>query len=183
MKTFDDLKNQWQEQSLPETPKDGSKKVLKKIDFIQRKQRITNGVLLTTILVLTGFFFYINAYNYRIVAFGLLLMIGTLSIRVSIEYFSIKRLKQLDVTKDALTFKAEMVTYYSSRIKTHYIATPVIIFFYVVGFYLLLPSFKQSLSKGFYTYVWVSAIVLLFVLVFFIAREIRNELSNIKEMT
>ncbi|MGC1630573.1 MAG: hypothetical protein WA749_00535 [Gelidibacter sp.] len=183
MKTFDDLKSQWKEQALPDTPKDGSKLVIKKIDFLQSKQRITNRVLLTTVMVLIGFFFYIEAYKFRVVTLGLLLMIGALLIRVSIEYFSIRNLKKLNVTKDALTFKADMITYYRTRLKTHYIATPFIIFFYAAGFYLLLPSFKQSLSKGFYTYVWVSALVLLFILGFFIAREIRNELKNIKEIT
>ncbi|MEO5788850.1 MAG: hypothetical protein ACOH2D_04545 [Gelidibacter sp.] len=183
MKTFDDLKSQWQEQALPETPKDGSKLVLKKIDFLQSKHRITNRVLLTTVLVLIGFFFYINAYKYMVVTVGLLLMIGTLLIRVSIEYFSIRNLKKLNVTKDAIAFKADMIAYYKARLKTHYIATPIIIFFYAVGFYLLLPSFKQSLSKGFYTYVWVSAIVLLFIIGFFIGREIKKELGILKKIT
>ena len=182
MKTFDDLKSQWKEQPLPETPKNGSKAVLEKISFLRRKQRITNGVLITTILILTGFFFYIHAYKYMIVTFGLLLMIGTLIIRVSIEYFSIKKLKQLDVKKDAISFKKDMITYYNTRIKTHYIATPFIILFYAVGFYLLLPSFKQSLSKGFYTYIVVSAIVILFIMVSFIGREIRRELNLLKEL-
>lgn len=183
MKVFDDLKFQWKEQPLPETPEDGSKAVLKKVNFLKKKQRIANCVLIITMLVLIGFFFYIDAYNNMIVTFGLLLMISSLLIRVSIEYFSIKKLKQLDVTKDAITFKTEMIAYYKTRLKTHYIATPIIIFFYAVGFCILLPSFKQSLSKGFYTYVWVSASVLLFIMVFFIAREIKKELSNIKEIT
>lgn len=182
MKAFDDLKSQWKEQPLPETPKNGSKTVLEKISFLRRKQRITNGVLLTTILILTGFFFYINAYKYMIVTFGLLLMIGTLLIRVVIEYFSIKKLKQLDVKKDAISFKTDMIAYYNTRIKTHYIATPVIILLYAVGFCLLLPSFKQSLSKGFYTYIVVSAIIILFIMVFFIGREIRRELNLIKKI-
>ena len=183
MKTFDDLKSQWQEQTLSEIPKDGSKAVLKKIDFIQSKQRITNRVLLTTTVILIGFFVYIKAYNTMVVAFNLLLMIGTLLVRIAIEYFSIKKLKRLDLTQDALTFKADMIAYYKVRLKTHYIATPIIIFFYSVGFYLLLPSFKQSLSQGFYTYVWVSAIFLLFILIFFIAREIRRELKFLKSIT
>lgn len=183
MKTFDDLKNHWKEQSQPEIPKDGANTIIKKIDFIRRKQRITNGVLLTTTIILIVFFFYIEAYNHSIVSIGLLLMIGTLLLRVSIEYFSIKKLKQLDVTKDAVAFKTDMITYYSSRLKTHYIVTPGIIFLYAIGFYLLLPGFKESLSKGFYTYVWVSAIVILFILGFFIAREIRKELKTLKQLT
>ena len=109
MKTFDDLKSQWQEQTLSEIPKDGSKAVLKKIDFIQSKQRITNRVLLTTTVILIGFFVYIKAYNTMVVAFNLLLMIGTLLVRIAIEYFSIKKLKRLDLTQDALTFKADMI--------------------------------------------------------------------------
>lgn len=182
MKAFDDLKSQWKDQPLPETPKNGSKAVLEKISFLRRKQRITNGVLIATILILTGFFFYINAYKNRVVTLGLILMIGTLIIRVSIEYFSIRKLKQLDVKKDAITFKKDMISYYNARIKTHYIATPVIILFYAFGFYILLPSFKQSLSKGFYTYIVVSALVILFIMVFFIGREIRKELNIIKQI-
>lgn len=183
MKTFDDLKSHWEAQQLPKTPKNGSKAIIRKIDAIKRNQHVAIFVFISTLLVLTFFFFYIHAYVHLVVTFGLLLMICALLIRLIIEYFSIKKLMKLDVTKDALSFKEDMIVYYNARIKTHYIATPIIILTYIVGFCVLLPSFKQSLSSGFYTYVWVSAIVLFFIMVFFIGREIKTELRDIKKLT
>lgn len=182
MKTFEDLKSQWEEQPQPEIPNDGSKIVMQKIDDIQNKQRITNAVLLTTTLVLIGFFFYINAYSSLVVTLGLLLMIGSLIVRIMIELFSIKDLKRMDFTKDAVAFKTDMISYYKKRITTHYVATPIILAIYATGFILLLPSFKQNLSPGFYTYIMFSAIVILIVMVFFIWKQIQKELNSLKQI-
>jgi len=182
MTAFEDLKSQWQEQTKPETPNNGAKIILKKINFIQKKQRITNVVLSVTILILIAFFFYINAHSTTLVAFALFLMIGALLIRVLIEIFSINKLKQMDVTKDATAFKMEMIAYYKNRIRTHYIATPILVLLYAIGFIILLPFFKESLSYGFYTYIWVSSIFILFILALFIGKQIKKELSQLKKI-
>lgn len=182
MKTFEDLKSQWEEQPLPETPNDGSRIVMEKIDFIQKKQHITNGILLATTLVLIGFFFYINAYANVVVTLGLFLMIGALVVRIIIEVFSIKDLKRMDFTQDAKAFKMDMISYYKKRITTHYVATPIILALYATGFIILLPSFKQNLSKGFYTYIVVSAIIILIILIFFIGKQIQKELHSLKQI-
>lgn len=182
MKTFEDLKSQWEEQPQPPIPNEGSKVIMQKIDLIQKKQRVTNGVLLTTAVILIGFFFYINAYTYLIVTLGLFLMIGSLGVRILMEYLSIKALNRIDFTKDAAIFKTDMISYYKKRVTTHYVATPLIIALYATGFILLLPSFKQSLSKGFYTYIVVSAIVILLILTFFIGKQIQKELDSLKQI-
>lgn len=183
MTTFDDLKSQWEGQKQPELPQNGARQVIAKIHFIKRKQRIANRVLITTIFILIGFYFYIHAYKHMILTVGLLLMIGTLLIRVGIEFFSIKKLKQINVTKDAAAYKADMIVYYKKRIRTHYIATPIIILIYAIGFIVLLPSFKENLSKGFYTYILVSSICILFLLLFFISKHIKNELRILKQIS
>lgn len=182
MKTFEDLKSQWEEQPQPEIPHEGSKIIMQKINAIQNKQRITNGVLLTTTFVLIGFFFYINAYSNLIVSLGLFLMIGSLIVRIMIEYVSIKDLKRMDFTKDAAAFRTDLINYYKKRVTTHYVATPIILALYAVGFIILLPSFKENLSKGFYTYIVVSAIVILIVMVFFIGKEIQKELNSLRQL-
>ncbi|HUH28937.1 hypothetical protein [Gelidibacter sp.] len=182
MKTFEDLKSQWEEQPQPKIPQDGSKIIMQKINGIKNKQRITNGVLLTTTLVLIGFLFYINAYSNLIVTLGLFLMIGSLIVRIMIEYVSIKDLKRMDFTKDVAAFRTDMISYYKKRITTHYVATPIILALYATGFIILLPSFKQNLSKGFYTYIVVSAIVILIVMVFFIGKQIQKELKSLKQI-
>ena len=182
MKTFEDLKSQWEEQPQPKIPHDGSKIIMQKINAIQNKQRITNGVLLTTTMVLIGFFFYINAYSHLIVSLGLSLMIGSLIVRILIEYLSIKALKRMDFTKNAVAFRTHMISYYKKRLNTHYIATPIILTLYAIGFIILLPSFKESLSKGFYTYIIVSAIAILIIMIFFIGKQIQKELRSLKQI-
>ncbi|MGB5554449.1 MAG: hypothetical protein WBM83_07310, partial [Flavobacteriaceae bacterium] len=133
-------------------------------------------------LVLIAFFFYVSAYNFQTVTLGLLLMIGALALRIGIEIMSLKTINKFDFTKDTANFKKQMLAYYNRRRKVHFIITPIIIFAYCVGFVLLLPSFKASLSVGFYTYIIVSSLVLLIVLGAFIAKKIMKELSVLKEL-
>ena len=120
---------------------------------LKRKQGIKIFVLLITILILVGFFFYIEAYRNITVSMALLLMIGSLFVRIFVELLSINKLKKIDVTKNSSVFSEKMVAYYKSRIRTHYITTPIIIALYSIGFIILMPFFKENLSSGFYTYI------------------------------
>ena len=183
MKTFEDLKSQWEKQPEIKTPNDGAKLIIKKLNFVKRKQDITKMVLGVTSIILIGFFFYISAYNNIIVALALLLMIGSLAIRIAIEYRSTNILKQINRTVGVVEFKKNLVDYYKSRIKIHYIFTPIIVILYILGFIILLPFFKEALSSGFYTYIQVSSIVILLVLVFFIRKQILKEILIIKEIS
>jgi len=182
MKTFEEIKSQWENQPEIEIPNNGSKLIIEKIRLLKNKQQIMNIVLGITAIVLIAFFFYIAAYNNILVAVALLLMIGSLSIRMLIEYFSIKKLKQIKVITDAKAFKQKLIGYYKQRIKIHYIITPILLLIYAIGFLILLPFFKEELSSGFYTYIQISAIVVLVGLVFFIRKQILKELSILKEL-
>jgi len=176
MTVFEDLKEQWADQPKPEVPNDGAKKIIEKIISVRRKQRITNVVLSITALVLISFFFYISAYKFQTVTIGLLLMIGGIILRIGIEFNSIRNLKRMNVLSDAQSFKQQIIRYYKGRTKVHFIITPLIITAYCIGFILLLPAFKATLSSGFYSYIVISSMVLLVVLVIFIAKQIRKEL-------
>lgn len=180
MTRFEDLKSQWENQPKQNIPKGGSKLVVQQMNALKRKQVITNSVLLITVLVLIGFFFYIEAYNNTTVILALLLMISALLVRFFVEYFSIKKLKEIDVSKNSSVFTKNIIAYYKKRIQTHYITTPIIIVSYSLGFILLLPSFKKHLSEGFYTYIVFSSIVILLVMVLFIRKQIKKELSILK---
>ena len=182
MTEFKDLKSKWDQQPEVKAPSNGSKDIFKKINFIKKKQRITNFVLLATAFILIWYFLYIDAYNNVLVTFALFLMIGSLIMRVIIEYFSIKKLNQLDVTTNVTTFNTLMTAYYKKRIKTHYIATPIILILYIIGFVILLPFFKEYLSNGFYTYIIVSSICIFLIMVFFIGKQIKKELSTLKQI-
>ena len=180
MTTFKDLKSQWDSQPKHNIPNGGSELIIKKMTTLKRKQAITNIVLLITILILVGFFFYIKAYKNTTVASALLVMVGSLFVRIFIEYLSIKELNTIDVTKNATAFSENMISYYKRRIRTHYIITPIIIVLYSIGFMILMPFFKDNLSRGFYTYISVSAIIILIIMVFFIGKQIKKELSILK---
>lgn len=183
MKDFENLKSQWESQPEMEAPNNGVKLIIEKMTRIKNKQRITNVVLSITVLVLIGFFFYISAYSNFIVTSALILMAGSLLIRVFTENLSIRKLKRINVTTDAVTFKNKISEYYKKRIQTHYILTPIIILFYSIGFVILLPYFKEALSSWFYTYIQVSAIVVLIVLGFFIRKQILKELEILKGLS
>lgn len=182
MTEFEELQSQWEKQSQPEPPIDGANRVREKIASIQQKQGIANIVLTSTGIILVFFFFYISAYKVQTVMIGLLLMIGALVIRIAIEFFSIGRLRSLNVSVDVVRFKAQLTKYYKNRIKIHLIITPLIVLVYCVGFVMLLPSFKANLSEGFYSYIVISSIVLLVVLGLFITKQIRNELRMLKDL-
>lgn len=182
MTAFEDLKSQWGNQNQSEIPSDGAKKILEKITFVRRKQRITNMVLGATSIVLIAFFFYVSAYKFQPVMIGLLLMIGALIWRIGIEFSSLQTLRNIDVSTTFEKFKQQMIRYYSARTKVHFIATPIIILMYCLGFIMLLPAFKENLSSGFYNYILISSIVLILVLCLFIAREVKKELTILKEL-
>lgn len=182
MEVFDELKSQWGKQSQLEVPIDGAKQVMDKIRSIKKQQRITNLILACTGLVLIFFFFYISAYQFRTVTIGLLLMISALLIRIGLEFFSIRTLKRLNITEDAIRFKQHLTKYYKNRTRVHFIFTPLIIIQYCIGFMMLLPAFKSSLTEGFYSYIVISSVLLLVVLSWFIAKQIKNELRMLKDL-
>ena len=182
MTAFENLKSQWENQSQPEAPDNGSKSIMAKMASIKKKQQITNGVLFFVVAVLIGFFFYISAYKFQTVMIGLVLMIGVLVIRIIMEVFSVRAMKKIDISLDNTIFKQHMIKYHKKRVKVHFIATPLIIMGYCIGFVMLLPSFKATLSAGFYKYIVVSSIVLVVVFGIFIAKQIKKELLILNEL-
>lgn len=182
MEMFENIKSQWENQSQSETPKDGAKKIMEKMTYTRKKQKITNSILTVTAAVLIAFFFYISAYKIQTVMIGLLLMIGALAIRIGLELYSLRTLKVINTSVDAYEFKQQMIRYYQNRTKVHFIITPLVIAAYCIGFVMLLPAFKSNLSLGFYNYIVVSSIVLFLILGLFIAKQIRKELVVLKEL-
>lgn len=182
MKDFENLKSQWNAQTEKTVPDNGASSIIKKVSGIKAKQRITNIVLGTTIAILLVFAIYISAYRETTVMIALALMIGILVIRIVAEMASISKLNRLNPTQNNENYKNNMVNYYEKRKIVHYILTPILILIYCIGFIMLMPYFKSSLSKGFYTYIQVSSIVVLLVLGTFICLQIKKEMGVLKEL-
>lgn len=182
MTAFEDLKSQWENQSEYKAPKNGARLIVEKVGLLKRKQRITNVVLGITALVLIAFFFYIMAYNNTTATMALLLMVSVLFIRIIIERLSIKKLKEINVTDDSASYKLKIIDYYKKRIKVHYVITPIMFLLYILGFSILLPFFKAGVSSWFYTYILVSGIVFFIVIGLYVRKEIKKEISLLKEL-
>lgn len=180
MKTFKDLQTQWKNQEEVQVPENGAERIMTTLTDIKRKQRLTNGILLTTAVVLICFFFYVSAFKFQTVLIGLLLMIGSLFFRIVLELLSLKKLRSMDPLNRAAEYKRQMIRYYDRRRIIHLVITPLIILTYCVGFWLLLPAFKSSLSAGFYQYIVWSSVVVLLILGFFIGRQIQEELKVLR---
>ncbi|QXP51142.1 hypothetical protein [Cellulophaga sp. HaHa_2_1] len=182
MTTFDELKTQWAEQDIIATPSQGHEAILKKVNFIKKKQKLTNGILTITIAILVAFFIYIAAYNQSMTAIGLALMITTLALRIRIELRSTKKIRSLEIAAEASAYKKNVTLYYQQRKKIHFIWTPILIVVYILGFVLLLPSFKENLSPGFFLYITISFPVIMVVLSTFIFKKISFELNLLQQL-
>lgn len=182
MNEFKNIKSKWRERNLPLPPVDGPREIMKKSQTIQKQQSIGQVVLFITAIVLVWFFFYISAFNDQQLATGLSIMIGCLTLRIIIEYISKTRLRKIKVTQEVNVFQNKIKTYYKSRLWIHYLITPVLFLLYIIGFILLLPSFKENLSRGFYLYIIISSIIIFILLGIFIAYQIKKEIGILKKL-
>ncbi|MEP1982641.1 MAG: hypothetical protein ABJJ07_03185 [Maribacter dokdonensis] len=182
MNNFEDLQNTWQNQSKISATEESFKSLLKSVKSIENKQRTGNAVLTITIITLFAFLLYVSGYKNATFLLGIALMICSLMVRIGIELFSLRRLRSINFSADYNTFKQDLTTYYFFRRFTHFIITPLAIIIYTVGFIILLPLFKVSLSHGFYVYILCSSIVFLTVLCVFIYRQVKNELNKLRQL-
>ncbi|MDF4201527.1 hypothetical protein PXD56_01085 [Maribacter sp. SA7] len=182
MNNFEDLQNKWQNQSEISATEDGFQSLLKNVKSIENKQKTGNIVLTLTIIILVSFLIYVSGYKSATFMLGIGLMIGSLVIRIAIELFSLKKLRKISFSEDASTFKEDLTTYYSFRKYTHYLVTPVAVFIYTVGFIILLPLFKATLSNGFYIYILCSSVVFLVVFSVFLYKQVKYELFKLKQL-
>lgn len=183
MNEFDDMVSGWKKQSVP-TPKNSANAVAviakKRVKNSRQKHVATIVVLGITLAVLVAFALYTKG-NSSHIAKGIQLMIGALCIRIGVEWLSIMLLNKLDVTKGTTQYLKMLTSFYNTRRKIHGAFTYIIFGLYVAGFCMMLPIFKETLSKGFFTYIWISSIVIFVALTLFIRKKVMQELGQLKK--
>lgn len=182
MNNFEKLQDSWKNQPDSTATERDFESLLTNVRAISNKQRIMNVVLSITILVLLGFVFYVSGYKNATFLTGISLMIGSLIIRIVVEAWSTRRLNKMNFLERSTLFKQQLLRYYGNRRKIHYILTPLCIAVYCIGFGILLPLFKASLSYGFYLYILLSAIVFLLVFLVFIIKQVKIELRKLRQL-
>lgn len=182
MSNFNDIKHQWAARNIPLPPEQGFDKIVDTLKTLRNKQKIGQVVLGITVLVLIGFFFYISAYKNNQVFLGLGIMIVSLLLRISFEFSSIMKKFNLPADKDMKSYRHQLIHFYKRRKYLHFIVTPILFASYIIGFIMLLPSFKQALSHGFYTYIFMSSWIIFIALAILIGFQIRKELVVLQEL-
>ena len=184
MEEFKSLQSIWTQQESE--IKISSEEVIQESDRLQKKlihkKRGTVVILSVTVFILVAFMFYVTAYKFIQPFIGIGLMIASLVLRILVELVSIQRFQKI---KEIISFREcskKLLLFYNWRKKVSYVFVPIIFILYVIGFVLLLPSFKENLSSGFYNYVLFSGIAILLFFVFFIRQQILNELRITREL-
>ena len=185
MENFDDLQMLWNRQA-------GSKASTSAADLIGRAeanmkalrmgQLLTIAILATLTAILIAYFIWVGAHRLNAITVGLGVMIGVILIRIVLEWISVNKLKAIKPDCAMIDFGSRMTKFYRWRRKIHLLFVPAIYISYTAGFVLLLPAFKENLSRGLYLYILVSGFVSLVVLAFFIARQIRKEIRILNLM-
>lgn len=182
MNNFNEIQKQWAAREIPPISQKAMESVILKSKSIRRKQWIGQLVLAITSVILIIFFFYISAYKNTIVFLGLGIMISSLLIRIGIEFFAMVKKENFPADNDMKKFNQNLITFYKRRRYIHFIVTPVLYISYIIGFIMLLPSFKESLSNGFYIYILFSSILIFVALAILIGVQIRRELGILKDL-
>lgn len=184
MNEFDDMVSGWKGQPVP-TPRNDAKTIASiaqnRISRTRQKHIATIAVLAVTLLVLVAFAICEMGSSILFIA-GVGLMIGAVAVRIGLEWWSVSRLHHLDVSDGATEYLSNLNQFINNRQRIHGGCTYLVFGLYVVGFCLLLPLFKQTLSHGFFTYILLSGAVVLTVLFLFIRKKIRQELCDLRGM-
>ena len=182
MSNFNDIKQQWAAREIPMPPEQGFSKIIDTSKTLRIKQWIGQVVLGITVLILILFFFYISAYKNNRVFLGLGIMIGSLVLRIGLEFFAIIKKSNMPADKDMKYYRKQLIRFYTRRKYLHFLVTPLLFVSYIIGFIMLLPSFKQALSSGFYTYIFISSWFIFLALAILIGFQIRKELIFLKDL-
>ena len=157
--------------------------IISKAKNQRRKQFIGIAVMAVTVVILVGYTSYFWSSQWNTFNLGLLLMIGSLSFRIILEFISLYKKEQQLVSLDNTAFTAYLKKHHYRRRIVNYTISPLCFGLYVYGFLLLLPYFKAEFSSGFYTYILISGIFSLVVLAFIIVKDIQKENRIIKQLT
>jgi len=175
MDELDDLSKVWRSQAVPITPFTAERIVHR---ARQQMKKIRNGHLTTlAILGVTVFtLIYILVVNERDeLTTGLAFMMGSLGLRMGIEYRSLRNLAGIRQDLAMVDCRERLTHHHRRRLRINRIYTPLLYGMYCLGFGLLLPVFRESLPAATFTLVWTSGAAILVFFAVFLAGVMKRE--------
>ncbi len=178
---FTDLEEAWQQQPASHAQRPQPENLIRlaeqKAKQLKTKFRFTIGILSLTVAVIIWYFATYAGTTFNRFSMGLLLMIVSMLIRISIEFISFKKLRQIDMRIDFNAYSKQLTEFYRHRRIIHLFITPLLYIAYTIGFVLLLPVFQEQFTKGFYYYLLFSGFGSLLVLAWVILKQNMRELK------
>jgi membrane-bound metal-dependent hydrolase YbcI (DUF457 family) len=145
-------------------------------------QYISISVMSLTVVLLIIYAFYYAFSQWNTFNLGLILMITSLTFRIILEFYSLYRKERQLLNMSQKAYHNYLKKYYKTRQLINYVITPLCITVYTFGFYLLLPYFKEYFSNGFYTYIKVSGLISLLVIIAIIIKSTVKEHHFLKRL-
>ena len=182
-----DLKNKWQD---AKNGNQGQSISINEIIALSKNKmksavnmHIKNIAILTvTLLGISAFFRYVAPFKETISQVGVLLMVGGLLLRITIELYSIYLSLKVDMGDTATNTNSSSLLFYQFRKRIHGPVTSIIIIAYTVGFYMLTPEFSLHLSMSMMILIDASYLVGAGIVAYFVRKGIRNEMGHLKEL-
>lgn len=180
MKTFENLQDIWNTQSISNNKKTTAELIVMAEKHAKKIKSNHIGTLVTigiTTLFLITYFIWIGSYSFSFFTLGLALMIFSMLTRIMIEGVSIRKFESINNELPLLDYCKKAAAFYSWRKKIHYVATPIIYVFYLLGFSLLIPTFNEEFSTPFFIYLMFSGYGFLIGFAFFLKKKLKNEME------
>lgn len=185
---LDSLRDQWKDASKqPQKPTFSADEI---ILAAQRKMRQSMGmhlgnagILLLTLVGLLAFFYWVAPFRTTLSHIGMTLMMGGLAIRILIEFYSLWRTKQLDLSATATEANEQFQAFYAYRKRIHGSVTITILVGYSIGFYLLVPEFSQYVDTRWVILFATSYVPILAFIGYSIRTAIRREMGYLNEIS
>ena len=177
----DNLNKLWEihaKNSLNLNPKD----IITKARKQRNGQYISIIVMSLTVAILIIYAFYYAFNQWNTFNLGLILMISSLALRIVLEFYSLYRKEKQLISMTQKSYHAYLKKYYKTRLMINYVITPICISVYIFGFYLLLPYFKEYFSRAFYTYILISGIISIIVVIAIIINSTLKEQRFLKQL-
>ncbi|MCS5491389.1 hypothetical protein [Algoriphagus limi] len=186
METFDEIQAIYDSQIRNPTQKSAdeilssAKLYLKKL---KRDQYFVIGILTLTLTALIFFFYRIGQFGDWKLISGLGMMIGSLVLRVLLEFWSKIGLKRLHTFLSTQDFLDSVKRYYQSRKQIQKVFTPIIYLIYGIGIVLFLIAIQPFLSPIFFAYCVITGLGFWFGFIWVIRKSYRKERDLIEQLS
>jgi Kef-type K+ transport system membrane component KefB len=171
----DNLNKLWEMQAN-DSSNFNPKEIITKAKKQRNGQYTSITVMSLTVIILIIYAFYYAFNQWNTFNLGLILMISSLTFRIVLELFFLYRKEKQLISMAQKAYRAYLKKYYKARQMINYVITPICVIVYIIGFYLLLPYFKEYFSQAFYNYILISGILsLIFVIAIIIKSTIKEQ--------